>query len=356
MARIVNILSDYPRQDENAELLAIISFIQEKRKKKGIFSRKEEVISSIRRGIIPIYQLEGDAFSFLYDGLCAFNTSFSLQDVGSWEHALHTLWRAHDNYLDFLSHIRALRRFSPPTREIVLRGLVSSKLYVLLRNVREGDVQAPRDRCSPDQVLRDILPIVAKLDEFTEYAVRFRDLASRLRSLGESVRISLDDMTRSLPPDSGLRRRYQATKEEIRSVVADIADRLEEAAAQYENLINSLKSAPSIDKVYLPVYLVETKGKKQRSFIISNLRFKAPGLTYKIKGIFGKFDSLFDETRINRVISSILDPTSVEWSSNLLTEEIKDGIYAELARLESDGYIDEDYVGAVAELISKSLL
>ncbi len=355
--KVISLLTDYHRQEEASQLLAIISFIQEKRKKKSFWSKKEEVLKSIRKGFIPLRSFSFDNFSLILDDLCSFEPIFRLEDVSSWENAILTLEGF--DYKSFISKASSLASFRPLTRNIKLSGVLPSNLFHLLNYVREMNLEPPRieAKCDPasSPELKDLMSR-DEIDSFERAALKFRELASKVRLMGERLAKELDSWIDRYPSDSSLNKEYRREKERVVSAYNSLSSRLEEAARQYEMLVSTLTSAPRIKKTLMPVYLVETKGKAERRFIIANLKFKRPGLGHRIKSFFGAFDSLFEETDSNRKISSILRTDRISWSPNLLSEEIKEPIYGELARLEEEGYIDEKYSRSIADLLSKSLL
>ena len=127
MVRVVNLLSDYPKQGEAAHLTAILSFIQERRKKRGLFSRREEVIGSIRRGILPLKRGVKGRLSLICDGVCALEPTFTLEDVPSWEDAISSL-RSLDPEAS-PSRAEALASLRPPSKIVRLRGVLPSYLF-----------------------------------------------------------------------------------------------------------------------------------------------------------------------------------------------------------------------------------
>ena len=165
------------------------------------------------------------------------------------------------------------------------------------------------------------------MDELRKAAVRLRQLASEVRLVGDNIAREADLQIERYPPDSAAGRKYRRYRDRVLSSCRSLVSLLEAAASSYEGLLETL-TAPPIDEVLLPVYLVETRGKARRRFLIANLRFKRPGLVYKLKDLLGRFDSLFDETELNR----------------------------KLAILEEEGFVDDEYIEAIADLISKSLL
>ncbi len=355
MAEVVNILLDYPRHNLAAHLTAILSFIQEKRKKKGLFSRKEEVLDSIRLGYVPLKGVSADGLSVVIDRVCSLEPVYRLEDVRAWESALSTLRTALD-HRTFASRVSALSSFRPPSEEVRLEGIAPSFLFPLLSRTTEVDLcfQVSRE-CDPLSS-REVRSLMGRLDEL-ESSLR------RLTRLASEVRFSCDEMVRELdlwieryPPDSSLRREYQHERSRIEGACSSLISRIEGAARAYEELVSTLRSAPPIGEILLPVYLVETKGKARRRFLVSNLRFKTPGLTHRVKDLLGRFDSLFDETEVNRRFSSIIRVDRIEWGSNLLSEDLREIVYGELAILQEEGFIDEEYVDSIAELLSKSLL
>lgn len=352
MAKVVNLISDYPRQELAAHLLAVISFIQEKRKKKGFLSRKEEVIDAIRLGYIPLKGVSRDNLSLIVDGLRSLEPSFILEDVSLWESAIRSI-RTLD-HRTFVSKASAFASFRSSARNVVLRGILPSYFFPLLNDTSEVEIEPPTSSCDPLSS-RELKEIVSVLDEIERSAIRFRELASEVRLAGEDIVRDIDSRIEMYPPDSTMRKEYRRERDHVVSSYTSLASRLERAATQYEELLQTLTSAPPVKSILMPVYLVETKGKERRHFLITNLRFKRPGLTQKIKDFFGRFDSLFDETIISKRLSLILKVECIPWGPNLLTEDVKDLIYGELASLEEEGYVDEDYIEAIAELISKSL-
>ncbi len=354
-ADVVAILSDYPRQTLAAHLTAILSFIQEKRKKKGLFSRKEEVVDSIRVGYIPLEGVRGDGFSVVVDRLCALEPEFSLEDVGAWESALSDL-RAIMDHRTFASRLKALSDFRPPVERVTLRGIAPSFLFPLLTKTAPVQVNMEGERrCEPTSS-EGFLSAISRLDDFERRQGEFQRLASGLKLLCDEVIGDLDSWLERYPPDSPMRREYQEERRRISSSCSSLTSRLEGAARAYGELVSTLRSAPPLKQVLLPVYRVQTRGKASRRFLISNLRFKRPGLTYKIKDLLGRFDSLFEETGVSRRLASILRVDAIEWGPNLLTEDMREEIYGELAALEEEGFADEEYADSIAELISKSLL
>ncbi len=355
--KVISLLTDYHRQEEDSQLLAIISFIQEKRKKRSFWSKKEEVLKSIRKGFIPLRSFSSDNFSVILDDLCSLEPVFRLEDVSSWENAILALEGF--DYRKFISNANSLASFKPPVRNIRLKGVLPSELFRLLNNVREVDLEFPKTEATCDPMsypeLRELMS-KDKIDSFERTALKFRELASKVRLIGERLAKELDSWISRYPSDSSLGREYRRDKGRVISAYNSLSSRLEEAARQYEMIVSTLTSAPQIEYVLMPVYLVETRGKNRRSFIVANLKFKRPGLGYKIKNFLGAFDSLFEETDLNRKISSILRIDRISWGPNILSEEIKEPIYGELARLEEEEYIDERYTQAIADLLSKSLI
>lgn len=355
MAQVVSILTDYPRQNLAAHLTAILSFIQEKRKKRGLFSRKEEVIESIRLGYIPLQGVTADGLSVLVDRLCSLEPVHRLEDVGAWESALSTLRTAMD-HRTFASRVSALSSFRPPSEEVRLRGIAPSFLFPLLNRTTEIDLCMQIDgKCDPLSS-KEVRSLMSRLDELESSLQRLTQLVSEVRLSCDEIVRELDSWIERYPPDSNLRREYQHERSRTEGACSTLVSRIEGAAKSYEELINTLRSAPQLEEVLLPVYLVETRGKVRRRFLISNLRFKTPGLTHRIKDFLGKFDSLFEETHVNKRLSSILRVDRIEWGDNLLSEDIREIVYGELAILQEEGFVDEEYVESIAELISKSLL
>lgn len=361
MAKILNLISDYPRQGFAPYLTAIISFLQEKRKKKGIFSREEEVIDSIRVGCIPLksvqVSIDGSKVSVIEDPSCSLEPIFELEDYEAWKSVLSGL----GSFMDierFSSKVLALSSFKPPKREVRLRGIAPSFLFSLLSNVVEVDL------CPDSGVSRECDPLSTSqfkslLNELPVLRRSYEEmgsLASEVRFICDEKVKELDSYIERYPPDSPMRKRYQRERGRIEGSCSTLISRINSAVKWYMELINTISSAPSIDDVLMPVFLVETRGKERRRFIITNLRFKSPGLAYKMKNIFGKFDSLFDETGVSRRFSSILHTEAVKWSSNLLDDDVRELVYGELALLQEEGFINEEYSDSIADLISKSLL
>ncbi len=355
MAKIVNILTDYPRQNLAAHLTAILSFVQEKRKKKGLFSRKEEVIDSIRLGYIPLEGIAISGFSVLVDRLCSLEPAYRLEDVRAWESALSTLRTAMD-HRTFASRVSALSSFRPPSEEVRLLGIVPSFLFPLLNRTTEVNLHLRVDRKCDPLSSDEVRSLMNRLDELNSSLQRLTQLVSEIRLSCDEVVRELDSWIERYPPDSNLRREYQHGRSRIEGACSSLVSRIESAAKPYEELINTLRSAPQLREVLLPVYLVETRGKVRRRFLVFNLRFKTPGLTHRIKDLLGRFDSLFEETHVNKRLSSILRVDRIEWRENLLSENIREIVYGELAILQEEGFVDEEYIESIAELISKSLL
>ncbi len=353
--KVIDLLTSYPRHGEESRLLAIISFIQEKRKKGGFWSREEEVLRSIRKGLITLRPFSSGHLSVIVDELCSIEPIFRLEDVSSWEDALRSL--DDSDYKAFISTAISLSSFRAPARNIRLRGIFPSSLYSMLVNSRGVDIEPPKmGSCDPISLPEfKELSSRDKIDSYEKTALKFREMASRIRFIGERLAQELNSWIDRYPADSPSRREYLRERDRIVSASNSLASKLGELAKQYEMLISTLTSAPSVNYIIMPVYLVETKGKDRRKFVIANLRFKRPGLSHKIKNFFGTFDSLFEETDLNRELSSILRIDRINWGPNLLSEDIKEPIYGELARLEEEGYIDEKYTQAIADLISKSL-
>ncbi len=355
MAEVANLLADYPRQNLAAYLTAILSFIQEKRKKKGFFSRKEEVLDSIRVGYIPLKRVSVDGLSMVVDRLCSLEPLYSLEDVGAWESAVSTL-RAALDHRTFASRVSALTSFRPPSEEVRLRGIAPSFLFPLLSRTTEVDLCIRVDHECDPLSFGELRSLMGRVEELESSLLRITRLASEVRLSCDEIVRKLDSWMERYPPDSNLRREYQHERSRIEGACSSLISRIEGAARTYEELIRTLRSAPPVEEVLLPVFLVETRGKVRRRFLIANLRFKAPGLTHKIKDLLGKFDSLFEETEVNRRLSSILRVDRIEWGANLLSEDIREIVYGELAILQEEGFINDEYIDSIAGLISKSLL
>lgn len=353
--KVVNILSDYHRQGIDAELTAILSFIQEKRKKKGFFRRREEVISSIRRCLVPIVGVEVEGFYLLCDGFEAFSPSYRLESVKSWEtevlSALHG-----ENEVEIAEGLELLGKLSPLPLTVKLEGVMPSEVFLLLENTRdeEADVQVPTKE--PSERLVKALSRIPDLEELRSCATKMRELILRVQEMGDRLDMTLWEQISRLPENSEIRKRLEFTRSRLRAGMVEATRRMEEAAEEYERLMKTLTSAPQLDLVVLPVYLVETRGRERRRFFISNLRFRRPGMLQRVEKAFGRFDSLFDETDINRALSSCVAVERIPWGPNLMTEELEEVVYGELARLQEEGYIDEDYIEGIAGLISKSLI
>ncbi len=314
-------LLDYPRSGEGAEFLALLSYVEEKRKKRGFLSGGEELIEYVGKGHLHVRAYRGEGFSLLYDPECRFLYSLRLAPLE--ELKIFESWA-----LNPLVQPPRVRR-----REVRVPGLVHPSLADLLRAGREGSLERPSDDCLDSilGMLEGLKPerLEEEIKEIREIKMRVEGVAAPLKAL-ELVK-----------QGKGGRARDNL------STVRFALSREEEAR---QELIEAL--SPPLVEGAVPYYVVRTRGAKRRTFVVSALKFRGKDVGFRVKGLLGRFDSLFEESRFTRLISSSLKVE--EAGPNLLDGIDQEEVIGEFALVQEEVGVNYKYLDSVIYLLNRS--
>ncbi len=324
---------DYSREGEGPEFLAVLSYVEEKRKKKGFFSRGEELIEYIGKGHLHVRHYEGEGISLLYDPECRSNLSIRLIPIET--------FKALENWVPGPS---------PPYinggRELILRGMIPPPLVKLVEMGKPKKVPPPSRDC-----LEVIIDQVRRLDleKLREEIRRLNEIRSSVESAVSAYLASLRAVEAS--SDQKGESPYRGIILRTESALNVIRSKIDEQISARERIIRALNAPPLEGAV--PYYVVRTKGAKRRTFVVAALRFRGKDIGFKLKGLFGKFDSLFEDSSFTGIVSRSLSGVN-EAGPNLLYRVDKEAFIEEFALLQEEIDVDYKYLDALIYLFTKS--